>query len=64
LSEVCDARHRYAFVDRFLFHRGLCLREGLSEVEVAMDIMTIAALALAVLLLGYLVFTLLAPEKF
>jgi K+-transporting ATPase KdpF subunit len=29
-----------------------------------MDIMTIAALALAVLLLGYLVFTLLAPEKF
>jgi hypothetical protein len=49
LSEVCDARHRYAFVDRFLFHRGLCLREGLSEVEVAMDIM---------------VFTLLAPEKF
>ncbi len=29
-----------------------------------MDIMTIVALALAVLLLGYLVFTLLAPEKF
>ena len=29
-----------------------------------MDMITIAALVLAVLLLGYLVFTLLAPEKF
>jgi K+-transporting ATPase KdpF subunit len=29
-----------------------------------MDIITAAALALSVLLLGYLIFTLLAPEKF
>lgn len=29
-----------------------------------MDLMTIAALLLSVLLLGYLVYTLIAPEKF
>lgn len=29
-----------------------------------MDLMTIAALLLSILLLGYLVYTLIAPEKF
>ena len=49
-----------------LFRRGVSLRQGVPEVEVAMqiDIVTAIALLISVLLLGYLTATLLFPEKF
>ena len=49
------------------FGRGVSLRQGLPEVEVAHAILTSSPrspLILSVLLLGYLTLTLLFPEKF
>jgi K+-transporting ATPase KdpF subunit len=46
---------------------GVSLRQGLPEVEVdamPMDVITVIALLLSVLLLAYLILTLLFPEKF
>jgi K+-transporting ATPase KdpF subunit len=66
-GETCNARSDDAFVhDRFLCP-GVSLRQGLPEVEVALmhiDVITVIALILSILLLGYLALTLLFPEKF
>jgi K+-transporting ATPase KdpF subunit len=61
------ARCPHDFVYLRLLCRGVSLRQGVPEVEVIpmqIDLITIAALILSVLLLGYLAFTLLYPEKF
>ena len=62
--ETCHAR----FVD-VGFHSGflrfgVSLRQSLPEIEVAMDLITAVALIASILLLGYLVVSLLYPEKF
>jgi K+-transporting ATPase KdpF subunit len=63
--EKCDAR-----CDDVVFHGGLLcfgvpVRQGMPEVEVRkMDVITVVALVLSVLLLGYLTVSLLYPEKF
>jgi K+-transporting ATPase KdpF subunit len=65
--ETCDARCCDVAVHRSLFCRGVSLRQGVPEVEVdpmTLDIYTVIALVLSVLLLGYLTLTLLFPEKF
>jgi K+-transporting ATPase KdpF subunit len=63
-SEICDARFDNAFLHGGFLWRSVPLRQGLPEVEVAMDLITIVALTLSVLLLGYLAYSLLYPEKF
>jgi K+-transporting ATPase KdpF subunit len=63
-SEICDAGFDNAFLHSGFLWRCVSLRQGLSEVEVAMDLITVVALALSVLLLGYLAYSLLYPEKF
>jgi K+-transporting ATPase KdpF subunit len=62
-----NARPDHAFVYNRLFRPGVSLRQGLPEVEVTpmqIDVITVIALILSVLLLGYLTLTLLYPEKF
>jgi K+-transporting ATPase KdpF subunit len=65
--EKNDARFNHAPIHSCLLRPGVSLRQGLSEVEVApmhIDVITVIALILSVLLLGYLALTLLFPEKF
>jgi K+-transporting ATPase KdpF subunit len=65
--ETCYARSSDVAVHRSLLRPGVPLRQGLPEVEVTpmhIDIITVVALILSVLLLGYLTLTLLFPEKF
>jgi K+-transporting ATPase KdpF subunit len=62
--ETCDARFNDAFLHSGFLRPGVPLRQGLSEIEVAMDIVTVVALIVSILLLGYLTFSLLYPEKF
>ena len=65
--ENCDARFDDAVIYGDFLCPGVSLRQGLSEVEVTpmhMDVITVVALILSFLLLGYLVLTLLFPEKF
>jgi K+-transporting ATPase KdpF subunit len=65
--ETRDARFLDVAVHRCLLCRGVSLRQGMSEVEVApmhFDIITVVALILSILLFGYLTITLLFPEKF
>jgi K+-transporting ATPase KdpF subunit len=66
-SRDCNAGFNdVAFYDSLL-RPGVSLRQGLPEVEVAlmhMDVITVIALILSVLLLAYLALTLLFPEKF
>jgi K+-transporting ATPase KdpF subunit len=63
----CNARFDDAFVYGNFLRPGVSLRQSMQEVEVApmhFDVITAIALILSVLLLGYLVLTLLFPEKF
>ena len=65
--ETRDARSSDVAVHGSFLRLGVSLRRGLPEVEVApmqMDLYTVVALVLSVLLLGYLTLTLLFPEKF
>jgi len=62
-----DARPNHGFIHDRLFRPGVSLRQGMPEVEVIpmqVDVITVIALILSVLLLGYLTLTLLFPEKF
>ncbi len=62
-----NARSSHAFVHGCFLRSGVSLRQGLPEVEVApmqIDVVTVIALILSVLLLGYLALTLLYPDKF
>jgi K+-transporting ATPase KdpF subunit len=60
------ARCSDARIHRSFFRRGVSLRHRLPKVEVAMNIdwISATALVLSVLLLGYLAYSLLYPEKF
>ena len=60
----CDARSDNVIFHRGFLRRGVSLRQSLPEVEVAMDLMTVIAVALSILLLVYLTASLLYPEKF
>ena len=62
--ESCDARFDDVVFHRCFFRPGVSLRQGVPEVEVAMDLITAVALILSILLLGYLTVSLLYPEKF
>jgi K+-transporting ATPase KdpF subunit len=65
--ETRYARFSDVTVHRSLLRPGVSLRQGLPEVEVTpmhIDVVSIIALILSVLLLGYLTLTLLFPEKF
>ena len=62
--ETHDARFIDAFLHSGFLRPGVSLRQGMPEVEVTMDIITVVALIVSVLLLGYLTFSLLYPEKF
>jgi K+-transporting ATPase KdpF subunit len=59
-----DAGSHHAVLHRYILCRGLLVREGLPEAEVAMSFVTALALLCSVLLLIYLVVSLLYPEKF
>ena len=62
-----DARLNHAHLHSCLLRLGVSLRQGMPEAEVAtmhIDVITVIALVLSVLLLGYLALTLLFPEKF
>jgi K+-transporting ATPase KdpF subunit len=61
------ARFNHVAVHGSFLRPGVFLRQGLPEVEVIpmhIDVITVIALTLSVLLLGYLTLTLLFPEKF
>lgn len=60
----CDARSYDAGFHRAFLCRGISLRQSLPKTEVAMDSMTLIALAVSLLLLIYLTASLLYPEKF
>ena len=65
--ETDHARFNDAHIHGNLLRPCVSLRQGLPEVEVAfmhIDVITVIALILSVLLLGYLALTLLFPEKF
>jgi len=65
--ETCDARCIDAAIHGSFLRPGVSLRQGLPEAEVThmqFDIVTVVALILSILLLGYLTLTLLFPEKF
>jgi K+-transporting ATPase KdpF subunit len=65
--ETRYARFTDAAIHRCFLRPGVSLRQGLPEVEVApmhTDVITVIALILSALLLGYLAVTLLFPEKF
>jgi K+-transporting ATPase KdpF subunit len=62
--ETSDARRDDVAFHRHLLRGSLSLRQGLPEIEVAMDLITAVALVLSILLLGYLTVSLLYPEKF
>jgi K+-transporting ATPase KdpF subunit len=62
-----NARCRDVAVHGSFLRPGVSLRQGLPKTEVApmqFDVITVVALVLSVLLLGYLTITLLFPEKF
>jgi K+-transporting ATPase KdpF subunit len=66
-SEACNARSYDVVVYGYFLRPGVSLRQGLPEVEVTamhVDVITVVALILSVLLLAYLTLTLLFPEKF
>jgi K+-transporting ATPase KdpF subunit len=66
-SETCYARCNHAAVHRSLLRFGVSLRQSLPEAEVNpmhIDVVTVIALILSVLLLAYLTLTLLFPERF
>ncbi|WP_420236339.1 potassium-transporting ATPase subunit F [Telmatobacter bradus] len=63
-GETGDARRSHAAVHGCIFRSGVFLRQGLPEAEVDMDVISLVAIVLSVLLLGYLTLTLLFPEKF
>jgi K+-transporting ATPase KdpF subunit len=65
--EKNDARFNHAHIHCYLLRPCVSLRQGVPEAEVApmhIDVITVIALILSVLLLGYLALTLLFPEKF
>jgi K+-transporting ATPase KdpF subunit len=65
--EKNDARFIHALIHGYLLRPCVSLRQGLPETEVDSmhaDLITVIALILSVLLLGYLALTLLFPEKF
>jgi K+-transporting ATPase KdpF subunit len=65
--DTCYARSGNVAFHRCLLRPGVPLRQGLPEVEVTpmhIDVISVVALILSVLLLGYLILTLLFPEKF
>jgi K+-transporting ATPase KdpF subunit len=65
--ETDHARFNHALIHCYFLRPGVSLRQGLPEAEVApvhTDVITVIALILSVLLLGYLALTLLFPEKF
>jgi K+-transporting ATPase KdpF subunit len=64
--EFPHAGRSHVAVHRSFLRRGVSLRQGVPEVEVAVHIEWISAIALvlSVLLLAYLTLTLLFPEKF
>jgi K+-transporting ATPase KdpF subunit len=62
--ENCDARFNDAFLHSGFLRPGVSLRQGVSKVEVTMDLITVVALIVSILLLGYLTYSLLYPEKF
>jgi K+-transporting ATPase KdpF subunit len=65
--ETCNARCIDAAVHGCFLRPGVSLRQGLPEAEVThmhFDVVTVVALILSILLLGYLTLTLLFPEKF
>ena len=62
-----NARFSDAAVHGSFLRLGVSLRQGLPEAEVTpmhIDVITVIALILSVLLMGYLALTLLFPEKF
>jgi K+-transporting ATPase KdpF subunit len=62
-----NARFDHALVHGNFLRPGVSLRQGLPEAEVApmhIDVITVVALILSILLFGYLAVTLLFPEKF
>jgi K+-transporting ATPase KdpF subunit len=61
--ETCDARFDNVVLHGSLLRPGVSLRQGMPEVEVAMDLFTAIALFLSVLLFAHLIFSLLFPEK-
>lgn len=65
-QELTNAGSAHVAVHICLFWRGVSLRQGMPEIEVAMqiDIVTAIALLISVLLLVYLAISLLYPEKF
>jgi K+-transporting ATPase KdpF subunit len=62
--EVSNARSDNALLHSSFLLRGVPLRQSLPEAEVVMDLMTLIALVLSLLLLTYLTASLLFPEKF
>jgi K+-transporting ATPase KdpF subunit len=64
IARPIDARLDDAFLHSGVLRPGVSLRQGVPEVEVTMDTITVVALIVAILLLGYLTYSLLYPEKF
>jgi K+-transporting ATPase KdpF subunit len=65
IARLCDARCDDVVLHGGLLCLGVPVRQGMPEVEVRkMDVITVVALVLSVLLLGYLTVSLLYPEKF
>jgi K+-transporting ATPase KdpF subunit len=63
--DTCNARCDHAILHGRFLRGWFPLRESLPEAEVKqMDLITAVALVLSILLLGYLVVSLLYPEKF
>jgi K+-transporting ATPase KdpF subunit len=65
--EKNHARFSDAPLHSYLLRPCVSIRQGLPEAEVSpmhIDVITVIALILSVLLLGYLALTLLFPEKF
>ncbi len=61
---VLNARSRDAVLHRGFLRGGVSLRKSMSEIEVAMDLISAVALTLSIFLLAYLTVSLLFPEKF
>jgi K+-transporting ATPase KdpF subunit len=61
--EIHDARSDNALLHGTFLRLGFSLRKSLPEIEVDMDLFTVIALILSILLLAHLIFSLLFPEK-
>jgi K+-transporting ATPase KdpF subunit len=63
--EICDAGCNDVVLHGNFLWPGVSIRQSMPEVEVGkMDVITVVALVLSILLLGYLTVSLLYPEKF